>query len=150
MKLEEAIQQKSPFKSARHRAMVNVLYTANWLDEVSRAALAPYEITPQQFNVLRILRGAKGPLSTSAIRERMLDKSSDTSRMVDRLVDKQLVVKKICPADKRMVDIIISDKGLKLLSQIDDTAPLDSLMAHLNEEEAILLGELLDKLRTDE
>ena len=100
--------------------MVNLLFTVSWLKEQTRAIFDPEEITPQQFNILRILRGSHPkPLSTQAIRDRMLEKMSDTSRIVDRLIVKGLVKKVTCESDRRLVDVQITDKGRKLLERID-------------------------------
>jgi len=107
-----------------------------------------WDITPQQFNILRILRGAGQPLSTLQIRQRMLDRMSDTSRIVDRLVKKGLVKKSICKLDRRLVDVIITDKGKKLLEKIDQYSDqMDAIMKNLTEQEAQTLNELLDKIR---
>ena len=105
-------------------------------------------ITPQQYNILRILRGADMPLSTLHIRERMLDKMSDTSRVVERLLAKGFVVKKISEKDKRKVDVVISDKGRKVLEKLDArNNELDGIFKNLTKEEALHLSLLLDKLR---
>ncbi|RMG69070.1 MAG: MarR family transcriptional regulator [Bacteroidetes bacterium] len=151
MKLEEAIQQKVPFRSPWQRAAVNLLYTNNWLIGHQKELFKPFGITLQQYNVLRILRGQHpDPISTSEIRDRMLDKMSDVSRIVDRLVRKQLVVRRPCKADKRLVDVFISEQGLALLRELDhlDT-DFDSVLKGLTKEEADLLNELLDKARGD-
>src|SRR5687767_5160630 len=108
MSIEKDIQQLS-FASPKQKAMVNILYTYGWLLEKIKVFLARSDITHQQFNILRILRGSfPEPLSTLQIRERMLDKMSDTSRIVDRLVAKDLVKKTTCTTDKRLVDIVIT------------------------------------------
>ena len=110
--------------------------------------LDPDDITPQQYNILRILRGSQQPLSTLQIRSRMLDKMSDTSRIVERLLKKGLVEKKVCSADKRLVDVSISKKGLSLLDKLDKkNADIDELMRNLTEAEANTLNKLLDKIR---
>lgn len=102
----------------------------------------------QQYNILRILRGAGTPLSTMQIRERMLDRMSDTSRVVDRMLLKELVLKKINENDKRLVDITITNKGLLILQRLDaDNDDLDGIMHNLSADEMILLNTLLDKLR---
>lgn len=102
----------------------------------------------QQFNILRILRGSDRPLSTLEIRERMLDKMSDTSRMVDRLLLKGLAKKTICKADKRLVDVVITDKGKKVLEKLDmHQQELDQLFGNITEAEAKTLNKLLDKIR---
>lgn len=148
MKIEEAIRQKKPFRNAYQRAVVNLIYTTNWLTDNLRMHLKPFGITMQQYNVLRILRGAGKPISTSDIRERLLDKMADTSRMVDRLCQKGLVERSTCHNDKRLVDVKLSDKGGQLLDQIDaQNHSMDDLIRLLSEEEANQLSELLDKIR---
>jgi len=148
MGIENDIQQVH-FKSEKQKAMLNILYTYGWLIEQVKRFLADEDITHQQFNILRILRGAAPePLSTLQIRERMLDKMSDTSRIVDRLVVKGLVKKATCGKDKRLVDVIITDKGKALLEKLDACGDhVDDIMANLNENEAEMLSGLLDKLR---
>jgi len=106
------------------------------------------DITPQQYNILRILRGSEVPISTLQIRERMLDKMSDTSRLVERLVKKELAVKKISTTDKRLVDVSISEKGLALLERLDQkNHEIDSITDTLTLAEALIMNELLDKMR---
>ena len=149
MNIEQAIQQPK-FRNEHQKAMINMAYTANWLSEKIKRFLEPYDITPQQFNILRILRGSQTPLSTLQIRNRMLDKMSDTSRIVDRLIAKDLVTKTISAADRRLVDVAINEKGLALLSSIDEKQQqLDDVMITLSVDEAKMLNELLDKLRDD-
>ncbi|MFT4022274.1 MAG: MarR family transcriptional regulator [Flavihumibacter sp.] len=111
MSLSKDINQ-TRFRSEYSKAMLNILYTNNWLTESTRKHLDKFGLTNQQFNILRILRGAGMPLSTLQIRQRMLDKMSDTSRIVDRLVKKELVEKVTCPSDRRLVDVSISARGL--------------------------------------
>ena len=107
-----------------------------------------YEITYQQFNILRILRGAGEPLSTLQIRQRMLDKMSDTSRIVDRLIKKELVKKTICKSDRRLVDVVITEKGKKLLEKLDAcNDDLDGIFENLTVADARKLNQLLDKIR---
>lgn len=124
------------------------MYTANWLNEKISRMLLKEEITQQQYNILRILRGSNHPLSTLQIRERMLDKMSDTSRIVDRLICKELVQKNACQSDKRLVDIVLTEKGLKLINKLDilDTQ-LDAILSGLDENEAVIANQILDKLR---
>jgi DNA-binding MarR family transcriptional regulator len=150
MKIEEAINQKH-FRNDWQRATINLLYTHNWVANQMKMLLKPYRITGQQFNVLRILRGQfPEPITTSVIRERMLDKMSDASRIVDRLCKKELVERKTCPNDKRLVDVLITEAGLELLQDIDlHTEKLDVAQRNLTEEEAIQLSNLLDKMRGD-
>ena len=151
MRIEEAIHQKKPFRNARHEAIVNIIYTNNWVQEQIKCKLKPHGITIQQYNVLRVLKGAGGPISTSVIRERLLDKMADTSRMVDRLYQKGFVLRNECEYDKRLVDVSISPEGEKLLASLKGINPgLDNILANLAEEEAQLLSELLDKARGEE
>ena len=151
MKLEDAIHQQK-FIHQRQKALINILYTNNWMVSQIKSSLKTFGITMQQYNVLRILRGQHPkPITTSTIRERMLDKMSDASRIVDRLHKKDLVVRSTCPSDKRLVDVLISDKGLQLLETISlQTSELEKITANLTEEEASKLNELLDKIRADE
>src|ERR1044071_2706573 len=119
MGIDQDISQ-TKFRSEHQKATLNILYTYNWITERTKDLFASEDITPQQFNILRILRGsAPKPLSTMQIRERMLDKMSDTSRIVDRLISKGLVKKAICKDDRRLVDVMITDKGRKLLERLD-------------------------------
>jgi DNA-binding MarR family transcriptional regulator len=147
MGIEKDIQQYQ-FRNDFQRAEVNLIFTCNWLNERIKQIIDEADITTQQYNILRILRGSKKPLSTLQIRDRMLDKMSDTSRIVDRLIKKGLVDKTICATDKRLVDICISEKGLHLLEQLDiRNSDIDNLLHNLNNEEALQLSHLLDKIR---
>ena len=150
MGIEKDIQQVK-FSNAKQKAMINLLYTYGWALERIKSFLAKEDITHQQFNILRILRGSHPkPLSTLQIRERMLDKMSDTSRIVDRLIVKGLVKKVICLSDKRLVDVSITEKGQKLLKKIDTEADhVEEIMGTLSEKEADQLSSLLDKLRNN-
>jgi len=149
MGIETDIHQAT-FKSGRQKAMINLLYSYGWVIEQIRLFLSDEDITHQQYNILRILRGSyPQPLSTLQIRERMLDKMSDTSRIVDRLVSKGLVEKTVCPADKRLVDVTVSEKGKELLAKLDAGSDhINEVMNSLSEDEAEQLSALLDKLRT--
>lgn len=147
MGIEKDIQQQV-FRNEHQKATVNIIYSANWLNERIKDFLDPEEITSQQYNILRILRGSHHPMSTLQIRERMLDKMSDTSRIVERLLKKGLVEKKVCPSDKRLVDVIISKKGIALLEKLDKkNSKLDNILQGLTDEEAEILNRLLDKMR---
>ena len=147
MGIENDIQQPR-FRNEYQKTVVNLIYTYNWVMERNKKFFEKGDITPQQFNILRILRGAGKPLSTLQIRQRMLDKMSDTSRIVDRLLLKGLVKKVVCESDRRLVDVSISDKGLELLEKLDSyNDELDSLLSNLSEEEAKMLNGLLDKIR---
>lgn len=147
MSIEKDINQVR-FNSEYHKMNVNLIYTYNWVMEQSKRFFEKADLTPQQYNILRILRGAGKPLSTMQIRQRMLDKMSDTSRIVDRLVKKQLVEKVTCKNDRRLVDVTISGKGMDLLNDLDNhTQELDSHLNSISVEEAKTMNHLLDKLR---
>ncbi len=148
MSIDKDIHQHT-FRSARHKAMINIMFTYGWILERIKMFLEKEDITHQQYNILRILRGsAPDPLSTLQIRERMIDKMSDTSRIVDRLIVKELVKKTTCPKDKRLVDVIITEKGQKLLKKLDaESDQMDQIMNQLTEKEGETLNLLLDKLR---
>lgn len=148
MGIEKDIQQ-SNFSSTKQKAMINLMFSYGWIIEQIKDFLSKEDITHQQFNILRILRGSNPrPLSTLQIRERMLDKMSDTSRIVDRLVVKGLVKKTTSATDKRLVDVIITDKGQQLLKKLDNEADhISEIMIRLSENDAEMLSLLLDKLR---
>ena len=148
MGIDKDIQQ-ARFRNAYQKASINIIYTMGWIRERTKAIFEAEDITPQQFNILRILRGSfPQPLSTLQIRERMIEKMSDTSRIVDRLISKGLVKKIICKKDRRLVDVIISDKGKKLLEKLDMRQDeMDRVLGNLSEKEAEQLSDLLDKLR---
>ena len=148
MKLEEEISQKH-FRNEYHKAAVNVVYTFNWLNNQNVGFFKPLGITPQQFNILRILRGQHPkPATIKLIKERMLDKMSDASRIVEKLRIKGLVERNICSHDRRNVDVCITQNGLNLLAKIDALDnEIDGRLSSLNEEEIKQLNDLLDKLR---
>lgn len=148
MSINKDIHQ-SKFRNERHKAIINLLFTYGWTVERLKQFVAEEGITHQQFNILRILRGNHPtPLSTLTIRERMIDKMSDTSRIVDRLLSKGLVKKVICKKDRRLVDVTITDKGLKLLEKLDKKQDdMDDVLCNLSEKEASTLSKLLDKIR---
>lgn len=148
MSIEEDIFQ-SKFRNEYQKGVINFVYTYNWLNEKMKVFFDREKITGQQFNILRILRGAGKPISTLQIRQRMLDKMSDTSRIVDRLVLKGLVKKNTCLNDKRLVDVSITDKGKKLLEKIDQyEAEMDAIFGSLSTAEVKTLNTLLDKIRS--
>lgn len=148
MGIENDIQQAS-FRNEFQKMGINLMYTANWLNERIGRFLIQEDITQQQYNILRILRGSDKPLSTLQIRERMLDKMSDTSRIVDRLIVKELVAKNTCPYDKRLVDITLTNKGLVLVEKLDQyNDQIDAILQGVSEKEAATLNQILDKLRS--
>jgi len=143
-------ETKSPrYESTFHEAIVNVSFTNNWLNDKIKQTVGPYDVTTQQFNVLRILRGQyPKPSTINLIKSRMLDKMCDASRIVDRLVQKDLIVKKINAVDKRAVDILINEKGQTLLEKMDEEVNLSAILnSNLNEDEAEQLTRLLYKAR---
>lgn len=148
MKIEDEIQQKK-FKDDYQKLMVNLIYTSNWINSHFEQLFKGSDITLQQYNVLRILRGQfPNPSSIKLIKERMLNRISDASRIVDKLVAKKLVIRKQSDCDKRSVDVIISDTGLDLLQSLDvlDEKPKE-LLKSLSQAEITELNNLLDKLR---
>ena len=149
MGIEKDIQQTN-FRNEFQKMGINIIYTAHWLNEKMSQILSTEDITQQQYNILRILRGSDAPLSTLKIRERMLDKMSDTSRIVDRLIVKGLVEKTACIKDKRLVDITATKKGLQLLEKLDAlNEQIDSILKGVSEKEASTMNQILDKLRED-
>lgn len=147
MKIDQEIQGK--FEDDYHRVVVNLNYTYGWLNNLLRNQFEKYNLTSQQFNILRILRGQyPNPATVNLLKERMLDKMSDASRIVDRLVQKGLVSRCTNNKDRRAVDIRISEEGLEILSKMDDEFKTkDMIKPNLTEEEASQLSDLLDKLR---
>ena len=148
MKLEDEIQQKK-FKSIQQKLMLNLVYTTNWITAKQGNFFKDLDITSQQYNVLRILRGQyPNPCSIKLIKERMLDRMSDTSRIVDKLFTKKLLQRNECPNDRRSVNVIITDKGLELLKSLDHVDDIaKQTLKSLTTEEINTLNDLLDKLR---
>jgi DNA-binding MarR family transcriptional regulator len=147
MKIEDEIQSK--FRNEKHKAMVNLQFTqlaiSNKLGEVFKRS----NISAQQYNVLRILRGQyPNSASIGLIKERMLDKNSDVSRIIDRLKRKKLLARKECKLDRRQKDVTISDEGLKLLEILDeDLSSIEKVIANVSEEDAVKLNSILDEIR---
>jgi len=147
-KIEEAIKQ-AEFKDSYNKAVVNLLYTHSYLVSFQTSVLKPMDLSPEQYNVLRILRGQQGkPATIAAIQERMLNTMSNASRLVDKLKAKELVKREECPENRRKVDVLITEKGLRLLELLEpQIAALNKKVIHLDESELIQLNGLLDKLR---
>lgn len=148
--ITEAIKQ-AKFRNEAHKLAVNLVFTVNWLSGLHQHIFKKHGITAQQFNVLRILRGQyPNPATLHLIKDRMLDKMSDASRIVERMRKVGLVERLTCKQDRRAVDIRITPKGLDMLAEIDRETPLmDEAFVNLSEEEARQLNSLLDKLRID-
>lgn len=148
MGIEQDIQQ-TKFRNDYQKGLVNLIFTHGYLSEKLKSIFNRTGITSQQYNILRILRGAGKPLSTLELRKRMLVKMSDTSRLVDRLILKGFVKKTTCLKDKRLVDISITATGLKLLVELEKfNDEMDQLLQPLSTEEVNSLNKLLDKIRS--
>ena len=146
MKIDEII--KANFQSPQHKVIVNVRYTSNFLGNLQNNFMARYDLTMPQFNILRILRGAKGTISVNTVKDRMVEKSPNTTRLMDKLIEKGLLERVRCKEDRRVVYVEITKQGLDLLSKIDDEFNVASLNnIDLTDAEAEKLSELLDKLR---
>lgn len=146
MKIEDEIRQKK-FTSVHQKAVINLIYTSNWLQNKHQEFFKSFGITGQQFNILRILRGQHPKsISGTEIKSRMLDRHSDVSRLLDRLASKNLISKKTCPNDKRASDVLITEEGMALLSKINKSHKQDQVLS-LTDDEAVTLSDLLDKAR---
>ncbi len=136
------------FRNERHKSLANILFTSSWIVQQMKLILEGEDLTPQQYNILRILQSSNRSLSMARLRELMLDKMSDISRIVERLVKKDLVTKEGRKEDKRQVDVSISKKGLLLLDSLHDKYELtDSMMNNLSKNELNELNNLLDTIR---
>ncbi len=151
MRIEDEIKQKR-FTDEYAKAHVNILFTASWIGTRSAKMLKQFGISPQQFNILRILRGMQpNPGSIKTLTERMIDKSSNASRLVDKLIAKNLVIKAKCNEDNRRAEVLISEDGLRLLDEASHEMDVmnRSLARKMSVEEAHQLNQLLDKLREE-
>ena len=148
MKIEDEIKQTKKFKSEHQKLLVNIMFTSSWLYRMHGQFLKSYGISPEQFNVLRILRGQHPKCANNQlITERMIDKSSNCSRIVEKLKQKGFVDRKENKDDRRHVDITITQKGLTLLEKIDVENNIENFQKSLTAKEAEQLNDLLDKLR---
>ena len=150
MSIEDDI--KSTVKlDVRTKTVINLAYTSNWLKEKSMSFFKDCDLSAEQYNVLRILRGQKGnPANLSTIQARMLNKMSNTTRLIDKLIIKELVTRQSCESNRRKIEIYITKKGLDLLEKLDSlvTNSNEAITKKLNKEELETLNTLLDKLRT--
>lgn len=147
MRLEEEIKQKK-FSGPQQKAILNILFTAGWLQAKNNQFLKQYGITAAQFNILRILKGQHpDSLSVGEIKSRMLDRNSDMPRLLNRLLIKGLIDKRTCPKDKRASDVFISPTGIELLERINRQQDVLDNMIQLTDSEAQQLSDLLDKAR---
>ena len=147
MKIEDEIQ--SAFDNDLQKLIVNIYLTHSRISEPFQQLLGKFDITPTQYNVLRILRGQKqNPASIGLIKERMIERNSDVSRIIDRLLKKDLISRKKNKQDKRQKDVIISDSGLNLLATIENYQEENAFYSiNLTNDEVTLMNNLLDKLR---
>jgi DNA-binding MarR family transcriptional regulator len=149
MKIEDVLKSTIPMYNSK-KIIMNIIYTHNVLTENFNEVLKPYDISSEQFNVLRILRGQKGnPANMCVIQERMLAKTSNTTRLVDKLLLKELVTREVCPDNRRKIEVLITEKGLDLLEELDPkvNAHEHSFSKNLSEEEILQLNQLLEKYR---
>ncbi|MBD0835314.1 MarR family winged helix-turn-helix transcriptional regulator [Aestuariibaculum suncheonense] len=136
----------SKFANNKQKALVNIMFTGNWISSCQNEFFKPYGISPQQYNILRILRGAGEALNVQVIKERMIERAPNATRLMDKLCAKELIERLPCANDRRVVKIAITEKGLKLLASVPDDFNKD-LIKNLTEEEAEQLSLLLDKMR---
>lgn len=137
------------FSSDKHKVVVNIRHTSHFIGAYHEKQLRSFDLSIAQFNILRILRGANERLSIKVIKERMLEKSPNTTRLIDKLIKKNLVERSRCKDDRRIVYVIITQNGLKILEQIDVVFGDIYSKINLTEEEANQLSHLLDKMRDD-
>ncbi len=136
----------SKFPNEWVKALINIKYTAHWLDTIANETLKPFKISEQQYNILRILRGSGEAITVNTVKERMIQKSPNSTRLMDKLCDKELIERVRCENDRRVVHVQISKKGLALLKKIK-SSDLDKSMQSITEDEAKVLNRILDKIR---
>ena len=146
MKIDDILQTK--FKSPQQKAIINIRFTSNFLGNIQQNLMNQYDLTMPQFNILRILRGAGDAINVNTVKDRMIEKSPNTTRLMDKLIDKGLIERIRCDKDRRVVYVKISENGLAILSEIDKNIDVNTLInAGLTDEEANTLSDLLDKTR---
>lgn len=138
---------QSKFPSEKVKALINIKYTANWISSKENEFFKPFGISPQQFNILRILKGAKKAIKVQQIKDRMIERAPNATRLMDKLCGKDLIERISCPDDRRVVHIAITNNGLKLLAEIETNIDDINLLKKISEEEATILSDLLDKIR---
>ena len=148
MRLEEELQQDG-FQSEHQKAVLNILFTSNWLESDSARVLKPFGISSQQYNVLRILKGqGTNAISVNNIMSRMIDKMSNASRLVEKLRKKEFIERVTCEHDRRQVDVRITETGIALLKEADkEMNKFDGMKDKITEKEAVSLSKLLEKIR---
>ena len=137
---------QSTFPNEHVKALINIKYTANWLDTIGNEVLKPTKISVQQYNILRILRGAGKAITVNSVKERMIQKSPNSTRLMDKLCDKGLIARRRCENDRRVVYVEITQLGLETIAKIP-IEKFDAYMYKISEEEAKMLNTILDKLR---
>ena len=148
MKIDDEI--KAHFMTPQHRALVNIRYTSNYLANLQNNFMSKFDLSMPQFNILRILRGAKGAINVNNVKDRMIEKSPNTTRLMDKLVDKNLIERWRCNEDRRVVYVQLSEDGQQLLKDMDQSIELLTITnINLSDEEAHLLSDLLDKIRIE-
>ncbi|ANQ49921.1 MarR family transcriptional regulator [Flammeovirga sp. MY04] len=141
---------KSKFQNDKHRFITNLIYTSNWLNNITAQMFKPYGLSTQQFNILRILRGAGDWKNMHDVKSLMIEKTPNTTRLADKLLDKELIERKRSDSDRRVVFVKISQKGLDLLKEIDELEKKDTIfrfLENISEEEAAQASDVLDRLR---
>ena len=146
MKIEDEIQTR--FKTPQQKAIINIRYTSNFLGNIQNSLMDQYGLSMAQFNILRILRGAKSAINVQTVKERMIEKSPNTTRLMDKLIEKELIERTRCTKDRRVVYVEISKDGLAILKAIDENSDiLNMIQVGLSDEESTILSDLLDKVR---
>lgn len=149
MKIQDILKSSVPMENSK-KIILNIMYTQNILAEKFNEILKPFDLSGEQYNVLRILRGQKGnPANMCLIQERMLAKTSNTTRLVDKLLIKKLVTREVCPVNRRKIEVAITQKGLDVLKELDPKVKdhEETFSRNLNEKEINLLNQLLEKYR---
>ncbi len=152
MKIEEIIKTNSKMSNGT-RTVINLSYTARNIEEFLSTPFKEYDLSVQQYNVLRILRGQKGnPANLSTVQERMVDRNSNTTRLIDKLIKKDLVERQVCPDNRRKIELFITQPGLDLLSELDPITEQNNaqILQNFTENEIETFNNLLDKLRQNE
>ena len=148
MEIEKILGSK--FKDNRQKAIINLRITSNHIGHIYNSYMAKHDLSMAQFNILRILRGAKETISVNTVKERMVERSPNTTRLMDKLIEKKLIERIRCDEDRRVVYVTIAESGLELLSKIDEEFDFNfHFHENITDEEAIMLSNLLDKLRGD-
>lgn len=148
MRIEEEIQQTKAFPNPQTKALVNLAFTSSWIEGEQAKFLKPFGISIQQYNILRILKGMRpNPATVKLLIERMIDKNSNASRLVDKLLKKGLVERNACLDDRRRVDVTITETGLVMIDDVARAMEQSSVLLYLDDQEANQLSDLLDKMR---